>query len=89
MGPSAIDSRPRFERGIVSVQLRPDLPVYLRVAEKLRPPLSKRIDAGANPAAEIISVVAGSSFPNGLENRGAMTNRNGATPSTTANFFLV
>jgi hypothetical protein len=29
-------------------------------------------------------VVAGSRFPNGLENRGAMMNRNGATPSTTA-----
>ena len=29
-------------------------------------------------------VVAGSRFPNGLENRGAMLNRNGATPSTTA-----
>jgi hypothetical protein len=50
-GPSATASQPRFERGIVLVQLQPDPPISLRVAEKLRPPPSKRIDAGANPAA--------------------------------------
>src|SRR5437879_2471622 len=51
LGPSAKASQPRFERGIVSVQLRPDLP-FLRVARAQRRPSSKRDDAGGSPAAE-------------------------------------